>query len=132
MNITRVSERIGLPVKTIRYYDEIGLVSPRREPNGYRAYDDEDLRRLGFLARARGLGFSLEDCRALMGLYCDPQRASREVRDMAIAHLAELRRKIARMQEMEAALEEMIAACRGDENPDCAILDRLSRDLPAG
>lgn len=126
MNIGQVAARTGLPVKTIRYYDEIGLVTPDRGPNGYRDFDEAQLARLHFLAEARHLGFSLDECRRLIGLYCDRQRASRDVRDLAVAHLAEIRARIQQLQKLESTLVSAIAECSGDDSPDCAILNRLS------
>lgn len=126
MNIGQAASRSGLPVKTIRYYEEIGLITPDRAANGYRDFDEAQLRRLQFLAQARHLGFSLDECRRLMGLYCDQQRASRDVRDLAVAHLAEVRARIRQLQGLEATLVAAIAECPGDDGPDCAILDRLS------
>src|SRR5690606_9968520 len=90
MNIGEASDTTGLPVKTIRYYEEIGLVAPDRGNNGYRDFSGQQLTRLRFLSQARSLGFSLEECRRLMGLYCDENRASRDVRDLAEAHLSDI------------------------------------------
>lgn len=127
MNIKDVAQKTGLPAKTIRYYEDIGLIAPGRGANGYRSFDARDLQRLTFLGRARNLGFSLDECRRLIGLYCDDNRTSREVRDMASAHLTELRDKIAQLRQMEAQLQALITACRGDDDPDCAILNDLAR-----
>ena len=76
MNVGRASERAGLPVRTMHYYEEIGLVVPARRENGYRDYSEADVHKLGFLQRARGLGFSVEECRTLLTLYEDRNRAS--------------------------------------------------------
>lgn len=126
MNIGEVARIAGLPVKTIRYYEEIGLIAPHRADNGYREFGDQDVDRLAFLARARGLGFSLEECRRLVGLYCDKDRASRDVRELALGHLAEIRAKIAELRALEATLQGMVAECRGNDDPDCAILGQLA------
>lgn len=125
MNIGEASDTTGLPVKTIRYYEEIGLVAPDRGNNGYRDFSGRQLTRLRFLSQARSLGFSLEECRRLMGLYCDENRASRDVRNLAEAHLADIREKIAQLHALERKLQDLIADCRGDDDPDCAILDEL-------
>ena len=87
MNIGEVAERAGLPAKTIRYYEEIGLITPPRDANGYRAFRDTDLHKLAFLGRSRSLGFSIEDCRTLLALYEDRGRASSDVKDIASQHL---------------------------------------------
>ncbi|MEM7257190.1 MAG: MerR family transcriptional regulator, partial [Pseudomonadota bacterium] len=76
MQIGEVAERSGIPAKTIRYYEDIGLVTPQRDDNGYRSFRASDLHKLAFLGRARALGFSIEDCRKLLGLYEDETRAS--------------------------------------------------------
>jgi len=125
VNIGDVSAKSGLPAKTIRYYEEIGLVTPPRDANGYRAFRDTDLHKLTFLARARALGFSIEDCRALLALYEDQSRASADVRAIAQDHLSEIDRKIADLQSMRATLSDLVRDCAGDARPDCPILKRL-------
>ncbi len=126
MNISDAAAETGLPPKTIRYYEDIGLVSPMRQSNGYRAYDGDDIHRLRFLQRARSLGFSVEDCRALLSLYADDGRASAEVKSIASRHLAAIRRKIVELKSLEATLGGLIEACHGDALPDCPILDDLA------
>lgn len=128
MNIGDVAERSGLPAKTIRYYEDIGLVRPRRDTNGYRAFDDEDVHRLAFLARSRSLGFSIEECRALLALYDDESRASADVRRLAAAHLARIDRRIAELVALRATLAELVDRCHGGDRPDCPILSDLAGD----
>lgn len=130
MNIKDVSERSGLPAKTIRYYEEIGLIRPLRAANGYRAFRESDLHKLTFLSRARSLGFSIEDCRTLLALYEDHSRASADVKSVANAHLARIAEKIAELRAMEAALTHLVGACAGDARPDCPILAGLEAGLP--
>ncbi|MBD3678326.1 MAG: Cu(I)-responsive transcriptional regulator [Rhodobacteraceae bacterium] len=127
MNIGEVAERSGLPPKTIRYYEEIGLVTPTRSVNGYRAFRESDLHKLAFLGRARSLGFSIEDCRALMALYEDQGRASADVKSIAQHHLDRIDAKIAELQSMRDTLSDLVKSCAGDHRPDCPIL----RDLAA-
>lgn len=129
MNIKEVAARAGLPAKTIRYYEEIGLIRPLRAANGYRAFRDSDLHKLAFIARARGLGFSIEDCRALLALYEDRARASADVKALAEGHLAQIRAKIVELRAMEATLAGLITACAGDGRPDCPILADLSAEI---
>ena len=131
MNIGEVAEMSGLPAKTIRYYEEIGLVRPRREPNGYRRFGPREMHKLRFLARARGLGFSIEDCRELIALYDDEDRSAGEVRKLAESHLERIEGKIAELESLRAALTELIASCHGEDRPDCPILDDLA-GLPQG
>jgi Cu(I)-responsive transcriptional regulator len=128
MNIGDVADRSGLPQKTIRYYEDIGLVRPARSANGYRQFREADLHKLTFLGRARALGFSIEDCRTLLGLYEDDTRESAAVKSVAEDHLAEIDRKIAQLQSMRATLAHLVEACHGDDRPDCPILSDLSGD----
>ena len=126
MNIGTAADRSGLPAKTIRYYEDIGLIRPDRGANGYRAFSEADLHRLAFLGRARSLGFSIEECRALLALYADPGRASADVKEMAVAHLVAIDRKIAELQGLRATLAHLVHRCHGDDRPDCPILADLA------
>ena len=87
MIVGEVAELTGLPAKTLRYYEEIGLVTPARRGNGYRDYSKADINKLHFLQRARSLGFSIADCRALLSLYGDKARESKDVKAIARQHL---------------------------------------------
>ena len=126
MNIGEVSESSGLPAKTIRYYEDIGLVRPARAANGYRDFSDQDAHKLTFLGRARSLGFSIEECRTLLSLYEDRDRASADVKRVATEHLDRIAQKIAELQAMQATLETLVTQCHGDGRPDCPILDDLA------
>lgn len=128
MTIGEAAAASGLPAKTIRYYEEIGLVRAGRAVNGYRRYGPEAVRFLSFIARARTLGFSIEDCRTLLALWRDRNRASAEVRAIAQDHLTEIDRKIAELQTMRRTLAHLVTTCHGDERPDCPILDDLAPD----
>lgn len=128
MNIGEAAKAAGLPVKTIRYYEEIGLVRPARSENGYRVFVESDLHKLNFLGRSRALGFSIEDCRALLALYEDGTRSSSEVREIAERHLTDIESKITDLQSLRDTLAHLVASCAGDERPDCPILDNLSGD----
>lgn len=125
MNIGAAATQTGLPVKTIRYYEEIGLVTPDRRANGYRDFSAACVEQLRLLAQARHLGFSLEECRRLLALSADEDRASRDVRALAQQNLEAVREKIASLTVLEGQLEGLIAQCHGDDAPDCAILDEL-------
>ncbi|MCT4372329.1 Cu(I)-responsive transcriptional regulator [Yangia mangrovi] len=126
MNIGDVATRAGLPPKTIRYYEDIGLLTPHRGANGYRAFTEQDVHKLAFLARARALGFTIEDCRALLALYEDESRASAEVKHIAEEHLAQIDEKLAQLQQMRDTLAHLVHACHGDDRPDCPILTDLA------
>ena len=127
MNISEVARRAGLPVKTVRYYEEIGLVQPERSANGYRSFRPRDLNRLAFVGRARSLGFSVTECRTLLQLYDDPERTSADVKAVAQAHLEEIDTKIAGLTAMRATLSSLVAACAGDHRPDCPILQGMAQ-----
>ncbi len=126
MNIGQVAEKSGLPPKTIRYYEDIGLIRPDRSANGYRDFSESHLHKLTFLQRARSLGFTIEDCRTLLSLYEDTDRASADVKAMAQEHLDKISGKIAELEAMRATLSELVNKCHGDDRPDCPILDGLS------
>ena len=126
MNIGEAANRSRLPAKTIRYYEEIGLIHPDRGENGYRDYGDKDVHKLRFLHRSRGLGFSVEECRQLLALYEDKSRASADVRDIASSKLNEIDRKIRELVELKRTLEHLVHACHGNDRPDCPILEELA------
>jgi len=132
MNIGDVSTRSGLPAKTIRYYEDIGLVKPLRDTNGYRAFRLQELHKLSFLGRARALGFTIEDCRALLALYEDDSRASSDVKQIAEEHLVKIEQKIADLMSMRDTLSELVETCAGDHRPDCPILKDLGSTLVTG
>jgi MerR family transcriptional regulator, copper efflux regulator len=126
MNIGEVARRSGLPAKTIRYYEDIGLVTPQRTANGYRAFRDSDIHKLAFLGRARALGFTIEDCRTLLALWEDRNRASADVRRVAVGHLDRIEEKIAALEAMRDTLKDLVRTCHGDDRPDCPILRDLA------
>jgi Cu(I)-responsive transcriptional regulator len=131
MNVGEAARRAGLPAKTIRYYEEIGLIRPERTGNGYRAYTGDDIHRLAFLKRARGLGFSIDDCRQLMALYRDRSRASADVRQIAAAHVEAIEEKLRELQAMRATLQKLVHACHGDERPDGPIREEMAGEADA-
>ena len=129
MNIGEAAQASGVSSKMIRHYESIGLIAaPARTDAGYRVYGERELHLLRFIRHSRDLGFSLEQTRALLGLWQDRSRPSREVRALAQAHLDELRAKLAELQAMQATLEQLVRCCHGDDRPDCPILDSLGRN----
>jgi Cu(I)-responsive transcriptional regulator len=131
MNIGQAAETSGVSAKMIRYYEQIGLISPPlRTDSNYRVYGPDEVHVLRFIKRARTLGFSVDETAALLGLWRDRSRASAEVRDIAAGHIAALETKIAELQGMVKTLSHLVHCCAGDNRPDCPILDDLA-GLPA-
>ena len=127
MNIGQVARASGVPSKTIRYYEEIGLIARAARSSGnYRVYGGTDVQTLRFIQRARGLGFSVEEVGALLALWRDRARSSAQVKALAERHLRDIDRKIAEMASIRATLEQLTARCHGDDRPDCPILDDLA------
>ena len=126
MNIGEVAKMAELPIKTIRYYEEIGFIQPKRSANGYRSFRVSDVHKLAFLGRARSLGFSIEDCRALLQLYENDTRASADVKQIAQEHLARIDAKVKELQAMRNTLSDLIDSCAGDDRPACPILSDLA------
>lgn len=124
-NIGEAARASALPVKTVRYYDDAGLIRARRGANGYRVYGKAEVRMLRFVQRARSMGFSLDECRDLLSLYQDRNRASADVKRLARQRVTEIDRRIAELFELKSVLDELIDACSGDQRPDCPILERL-------
>jgi MerR family transcriptional regulator, copper efflux regulator len=128
MNIGEAAKRAGINAKRLRHYEAIGLVpKAARSDANYRAYSETDVHTLRFIKQARALGFSIEDIRALLGLWRDRRRPSREVKKLVERHAAGLRERIAELQAMLGALEHLARHCHGDERPDCPILDEIAR-----
>ncbi len=125
MNIGAASKQSSLPAKTIRYYEDVELIKPSRDVNGYRDFSEQDVHKLNFLGRARALGFTIEDCRDLLGLWENQSRASADVKKIARGHLAIIDTKIADLSNMRDTLSHLVDSCNGDERPDCPIIKKL-------
>ena len=126
MNIGAASAASGVSAKMIRHYEAIGLLRPAsRRENTYRDYGDHDVRELQFIGRARKLGFSTAEIAALLALWRDKERPSREVKTLASRHLADLEQRIAEMNGMAATLRHLVNSCHGDDRAECPILADL-------
>ena len=124
MNISQAAQAAGLPTKTVRYYGDIHLVEAQgRSAAGYRVYSETEVRKLIFVRRARAFGFSIEDCRGLLGLYEDKDRSSADVKQIASKRLTEIKEKQKELQSLHDELEHLVSNCRGDHRPDCPIID---------
>ena len=127
MNIGEAAKLSGMTAKTIRYYEEIKLVLPAgRSQAGYRDYSAREVHMLQFLNRARSLGFSVKDCRELLSLYNDRERASSDVKEIAKTHVDEISRKIEELEAMRQTLGSLMHKCQGNDRPDCPILQGLA------
>ena len=127
MNIGRAAEVTGVPAKTIRYYESVGLIPPpARTDGGYRDYSRDELHTIGFIKRARRLGFSIKDIGGLLDLWRDRNRASAEVKAITDRHLEEITERIAELESVKRTLMHLSGECHGDERPDCPILDDLA------
>jgi Cu(I)-responsive transcriptional regulator len=127
MNISQAARQSGLSAKTIRYYEDIQLVAPAaRGENGYRQYDQKSVAELRFLARARDVGFDLEEARQLLELQRDRARQSRHARELVLAKSRKLQERIEQLLAMQKDLMALASRCKGDEGPDCAILEGLA------
>jgi Cu(I)-responsive transcriptional regulator len=127
MGIGRASEASGVSVKMIRHYEAIGLLNKVARTSGnYRVYTPNDVHVLRFIRRARDLGFSVEEIRALLGLWRNKSRSSAAVKRIAGKHINDLKLKIAELQSMVQSLEHLTEHCHGDDRPECPILDDLA------
>ncbi|MFM2053234.1 MAG: Cu(I)-responsive transcriptional regulator [Pseudomonadota bacterium] len=133
MNIGQAAAASGVSAKMIRNYEEIGLLpEARRTGSGYRQYGAADVATLRFIRHARDLGFSLQAVGQLVGLWHDRVRPSREVKALALQHIEELDQKARTLLAMKAALEHLVHGCRGDDRPECPIIDSLASEVPRG
>lgn len=132
MNIGEAAERSGVSAKTIRYYEQIGLIPPaQRRNNNYRDYDERDIQTLLFISRARRLGFSLKDVENLLALWYDKNRASADVKAVAMVHIREIEERIQELESVRDVLQDLTRRCHGDDRPDCPILADLASEPAA-
>lgn len=131
MNIGQAASASGVSAKMIRYYESIGLIPKTlRTEAGYRVYSDQDVHTLRFIRRARDLGFSVEQIADLVSLWRDRERASKDVKAIALGHVDVLERKIRELQEMASTLKHLAENCCGDSRPHCPIIEELASDEP--
>lgn len=127
MNIGEAAKASGVSAKMIRHYESVDLLAPAaRTGAGYRQYTEKDVHMLQFIRRSRDLGFSIEEIRGLLSLWQDRKRPSRQVKAMALAHIADLEQKAQEILAMKSTLEHLARCCKGDDRPACPILDDLA------
>ena len=131
MQIGAAARATGVSAKMIRHYEAIGLIpSADRRDSNYRDYGASDVHRLGFIRRARDLGFSIDEIRDLLRLWGDRDRSSADVKQLTLAHIGELEQKIAALQDMRDTLSHLAHCCDGDHRPDCPIIKGLEGAAP--
>jgi MerR family transcriptional regulator, copper efflux regulator len=131
MNIGEAASASGVSAKTIRYYESAGLIATaNRSTGGYRVYTEEDVHVLRFIKRARELGFSIERIRRLLDLWQNKSRARRDVKRLALDHIANITAKITAMSTVRDAVQELADKCEGDDRPECPILRDLEGSAP--
>lgn len=126
MNIGQAAKRSGLSDKTLRYYESIGLVTSKRAANGYRDYDEAQINELRFLASARKVGFTIEECKTLLELFRNQYRHSKHVKSFVLEKVSHIEEQIRNLETMKSALQTLANRCHGDEESQCAIIDGLS------
>lgn len=131
LTIGALSERSGVNIETIRYYEKIGIMpSPARSASGYRLYGSDDVRRLHFVRRGRELGFGLDELRGLLRLVDGHTYTCEEVHALTVEHLTDIRQKIADLRRLERVMSDMAAQCTRDQVPECPIIDALFEMKP--
>lgn len=123
--IGELSRRTGCNIETIRYYERIGLMPAPPRRGRYRSYGAGDVGRLGFVRRARELGFTLDEVRALLGLAGGGHASCAEVRNLAASHLKDVRTRIADLKRMERVLADSVRACDAGQDPGCPLIEAL-------
>ena len=132
MRIGEAAKRSGMASRTIRFYEEAGLVEPApRTRSGYREFSDEDVLRLRFILRARDLGFSIREAHRLLSLWSDRARASADVKRLALEHVARIEAKMTELRSMRDAIVHLAERCHGDDRPECPILEGLAGEADA-
>ena len=127
MKIGKAAERAGLSVKTVRYYADIGLVTPYQDSqNSYRDYSQDDVAKLQFVGKARRYDFGIDECRDLLSLYQDKSRSSSEVKALTLEKIKQIDQKITELTSLKSELSRLATSCNGDHRSDCPILDALS------
>ena len=123
--IGELSRRTGCNIETIRYYERIGLMPAPPRKGRYRSYGGDHVARLGFVRRARELGFTLDEVRALLGLAAGRHVSCAEVRNLAASHLKDVRARIADLKRMERVLADSVRACDAGQDPGCPLVEAL-------
>ena len=128
MLIQQVAKKLKITTRSIRHYEDLGIIKSDRLKNNYRVYDTKNYDKLKFLVRAKNLGFSLKECKNLIKLFENDTRQSASVREIAKKKLNDIKLKIKELDNLRVFLEWMVKKCPGNEKPDCPIIDELAKD----
>ena len=128
MFIQQVAKKLNITTRTIRHYEDLGIIKSDRLENNYRVYDEKNYDKLKFLVRARNLGFSLKECKELIKLFENDSRQSSSVREIAKKKLNDLKLQIQELDNLKVSLEWLVKKCPGNEKPNCPIIDELAKD----
>ena len=128
MFIQQVAKKLNITTRTIRHYEDLGIIKSNRLENNYRVYDTKNYDKLKFLVRARNLGFSLKECKELIKLFENDTRKSSSVREIAKKKLNDLKLQIQELDNLKVSLEWLVKKCPGNEKPNCPIIDELAKD----
>ena len=128
MFIQQVAIKLNITTRTIRHYEDLGIIKSNRLKNNYRVYDTKNYDKLKFLVRARNLGFSVKECKELIKLFENDTRQSASVREIAKKKLNDLKLQIRELDNLKVSLEWLVKKCPGNEKPDCPIIDELAKD----
>ena len=128
MYISEISKKLKITSRTVRYYEDIGIITSKRLENNYRFYDDKNIDKLKFLVRARKLGFALAECKELIKLFENKNRKSQNVRLIAKIKIESLTKQLKEIEDLKSSLEWLVKKCPGDNKPDCPIIDELAKD----
>ena len=131
MWISQTAKEAGVNAQTLRYYERRGLLPrPPRRGSGYREYPADAVRIVRFIKKAQELGFSLDEIEELVRLRGVRRGERHRVRAIAERKIADIDQKIARLQSMRGALDQLVDACHQGGAVDCPIIDALN-DAPA-
>ena len=128
MFISELSKKLNITTRAIRYYEDLGIISSKRQNNNYRYFDVKNIEKLKFLVRARKLGFSLEESKQLIILFQNDNRKSANVKDIAKNKLNSISKQINELEDLKKSLEWLIKECPGNDKPDCPIINELASD----
>ena len=126
MKISEAARKIKIQIKKIRYYSDIGLIRPSRVNSGYRDFTENDLIKLQLIVKSRSFGFSIKECSTLIKLFENKSRYSKDVKKIAALKITEIEKKIKSLNMLKKNLQKISNQCKGDDNPNCSILDNLT------